>query len=105
MLPLGRPMADLGDFDLSSLTREEREILIRKSEADEDWDVFTERLERAGWEMKRDHQGGWSCRIPENGITIRKEKAVHLTDEERARRAARLRSRPNFGGKTERDAS
>ena len=48
MLPLGRPMADLGDFDLSSLTREEREILIRKSEADEDWDVFTERLERAG---------------------------------------------------------
>src|SRR2546427_2459816 len=96
----------MAEFDLSGLTREEREILIRKSEADDDWDVWTtsevwkRRLEKVGWEMKRDHQGGWSCRIPENAITIRRERAVHLTDEERARRANNLRSRPNFGVKT-----
>ena len=94
----------MAEFDLSTLTREEREILIRKSEADDGWDVWTTsevwkgRIERAGWEMKRDHQGGWSCKVPENAITIRREKAVNLSAEERARKANNLRSRPSLGG-------
>jgi hypothetical protein len=95
----------MSDFDMSKLTREEREILIRKTDEDDDFDVITtskvwkERFERAGWEMKKDHQGGWSCRIPENAITIRREKAVNLSPEERAKRAANLAGRPNSGGK------
>ena len=51
------------------LTREERETLYRKSEADNDWDAWTltkrvaEKWRKKGYEVKEDHQGGWSTRV------------------------------------------
>ena len=85
-------------FDLAKLTREEREILIRKSDAADNFDLVTTspiwkaRLEKLGWPLKPDHQGGWSCLLPENAITIRCFKAVNLSPEERTKRAAGLKA-------------
>ena len=61
-----------------NLTREERETTIRKSEADDSWDVWTlseivkRQLERKGYPMAPDHQRGWSCTVPERLITFRR---------------------------------
>ena len=89
----------MSDF---KLTREEQETLLRISAADREWDFFTldpkfvRRLGKLGWELEKDHQGGWSCRFPLNRITIRRREKRKLTEAQRrtlARQANKLNSR------------
>ncbi len=60
-----------------NLTREETETVILTNAASDEWDFWTldskyvRRLTKLGWTFKKDHQGGWSCRIPLEKITIR----------------------------------
>jgi hypothetical protein len=72
-----------------TLTREERETIIRRSDADDTWlfstlsPVVARQLERKGWAMQREGDS-WSCRIPRTGITIRKAEPRKLTEKQRA---------------------
>jgi hypothetical protein len=63
------------------LTREEQETSIRTNAAAREWDFFTldkkymRQLQKLGYQLKKDHQGGWSCRVPLNSIRIRRNGA------------------------------
>ncbi len=63
------------------LTREERETQLLTNEAADSWDFWTSsarwarKVERLGYPVKKDHQGGWSCKIPLHRITIRSAEA------------------------------
>ena len=58
------------------LSREEQETLIRTAASDDEWDFWTadikfvRRLEKLGYEPVRDHQYGWSCRVPFDRLKV-----------------------------------
>ena len=80
-----------------NLTRGERETFLRTSDEGGDWELFTlsptwsGRLQRLGYRPEKDRQGGWSCRLPRNKVTIRnaKERPKRALTPEQAARAAR----------------
>jgi len=62
------------DFKLSA---EERETVLRINDLPgATWDAWTfserwaRKLTRAGYDVTKDHQGGWSCKIPRDRIKI-----------------------------------
>jgi hypothetical protein len=63
------------------LTREERETIVRTSEADDHWEVYTDspvmaaRLKRRGWTPLADGDGR-TFRVPRAAITIRKRQGL-----------------------------
>ena len=63
------------------LSREERETQFLTNEASDTWDFWTSserwarRVERLGYPVERDHQGGWSCRIPLKKLGVRSAHA------------------------------
>ena len=71
------------------LTREERETFIRTNDAADDWEFFTlsptwaRKLERLGYRLEKDRQGGWSCRVPRAFVTIRRPIKRTVTDQQR----------------------
>ncbi|MBZ5500262.1 MAG: hypothetical protein LAP85_28030 [Acidobacteriia bacterium] len=58
------------------VTREEQETNVVTNAASREWDFWTfdprfvRRLTKLGWELKKDHQGDWSCKIPRDRIKI-----------------------------------
>jgi len=59
------------------LTLEERETVLRINDVPgSNWDAWTfserwaRKFKKAGYEVKKDHQGGYSCTIPTNRIRI-----------------------------------
>ncbi len=71
-----RPGTGLTQGGMSKLSREERETVIRAGACDDEWDLWTSdlktvrRLERLGYQPTKDHQGGWSCRIPLHRLKV-----------------------------------
>jgi hypothetical protein len=61
---------------VTKLTREEQETLVRTAASDHEWDFWTadpkfvRRLEKLGYEPVRDHQYGWSCRVPLDRLKV-----------------------------------
>lgn len=62
------------------LTRGEQETFIRANAASREWDFWTfdpkyvRLVERKGYKLEKDYQGGWSCKLPLNAVTVRKLK-------------------------------
>ena len=71
------------------LTREEQETIIRISAAETEWHFFTQdkkfirRVERLGYKLAKDPQGGFSCRIPLKRISIRRPEKRKLSEKQR----------------------
>ena len=73
-----------------NLTREEQETFLRTNDANPgEWEFFTlsprfaAKLEKLGYVLSKDHQGGWSCTIQGCYVTIRKPKKRVLSDKQR----------------------
>lgn len=67
------------------LSKEEREFQLLGNEASDSWDFWThserwaKKLSRLGYKVERDHQGGWSCRIPLGRVRILKAEKRKAT--------------------------
>ena len=78
------------------LTREERETIIRTSDADETWEVYTDsatwqaRLKRRGWGPGPD---GRTFKLPLKAVSVRSKAGMEKT---RAAAAARKPSLPHL---------
>jgi hypothetical protein len=64
----------MSDFKLSL---EERETVLRINDLPgATWDAWTlserwaAKFKRAGYEVRKDHQGGWSCSIPKDRVRV-----------------------------------
>lgn len=69
-----------------ALILEKRETIIRTSDLPaEAWDFWTfserwvKRLKKLGYQLEKDHQGGWSCRIPFDRIKVIKPEKRKAT--------------------------
>jgi hypothetical protein len=66
------------------LTKEERETIIRTSEADATWEIFTDspvmqrRLLRRGWSASPD---GRTFTLPRKALTIRSRSSLRIVPE------------------------
>ena len=75
---------------ISGLSREERETFLRTNDLGDDWEFFTlsptwaAKLERLGYVLAADRQGGWSCKVPRAFLTIRTPKKRELSEKQRA---------------------
>ena len=76
------------------LTREEQETLIRTDAVSREWNFWTfdpkfvRLAERKGYRLEKDHQGGWSCKVPSNAVSFRKLKLKPAERSERQIAAA-----------------
>ena len=86
---MGGIIADMHKEKEHRLSKEEREIVIRKSAADHEWDVYTNDLTQArmlkkkGYELQKDHQGGWSCKIHIGKIRVGKNERRQVSENQR----------------------
>jgi len=60
------------------LSKEEREFQFLGNEASDAWDFWTHsevwvrRMQKLGYTLEKDHQGGWSCQVPLNRVRVLK---------------------------------
>ena len=79
------------------LTKEERETVYRISEADKEWDCWTfsqttvDLWKRQGYDVKKDHQGGWFTRIPKGKIKPRRKVSKEWSPERKKAASERMR--------------
>lgn len=82
------------------LTRTEMETNILTNKDVKEWDcwtldpAFAKKLERLGYELKTDKQGGWSCGIPKGRVSIKRREKRQVSEKTLAAlQAARERLR------------
>ena len=91
---------------VKKLSREEQETLIRTAASDDEWDFWTadikfvRRLEKLGYEPRRDHQYGWSCRVPFDRLKVmprQRRKATGRPFKPKSCATGRAPEYQNFG--------
>lgn len=74
---------------IDRLSLEERETFIRTNDKGGDWEFFTlspiwaRKLERLGYQLEKDRQGGWSCPIQRCFVRVRSPKKRQLSEKQR----------------------
>jgi hypothetical protein len=64
------------------LSRIERETFLRINDATKNWEFFTlspvwaKRMEKRGYQLEKDNQGGWSCTLPIGKVSVRRQGDV-----------------------------